>query len=359
MKTSDYYDVIVIGAGPAGLSLAYYLEKSGTDYILLEKDGVGSSWKSMPEKLVVLSPWWTNLLPGSWLGFNNPFTLVSKDYYHNYLLRYNVINKLKVKTQVNIENLKKHNNSYTFKSSAGSFSSKFVICATGYYSKPFIPVLPGGNDSSIPEMHAAEYFSAEKISKDYPQVRRILLVGKRVTAGQLMVELENYGFEIDISCRSELVIRQSHTFKGKVKEFIYYFYEALKIRFKPYLKSNSFVEMDGKDTAKLLDNGIVGKKGNILGISDGSVSFSNGKNETAYDLVIYATGYSPALQYIDPSILSADKNGLPDVKNMESIVSVNLFFIGIDNLVNFRSRYLRGIAKDARRLNDIIQSRLT
>ncbi len=33
-------DTLIIGAGPAGLQLGYYLERSGRDYLILERGSV-------------------------------------------------------------------------------------------------------------------------------------------------------------------------------------------------------------------------------------------------------------------------------------------------------------------------------
>lgn len=35
-----YTETVIIGAGPAGVQLSYYLEKAGRDYIALERNGV-------------------------------------------------------------------------------------------------------------------------------------------------------------------------------------------------------------------------------------------------------------------------------------------------------------------------------
>ena len=33
-----HHDYIIIGAGPAGLQLGYYLQRAGRDYVILERD---------------------------------------------------------------------------------------------------------------------------------------------------------------------------------------------------------------------------------------------------------------------------------------------------------------------------------
>ena len=50
---------------------------------------------------------------------------------------------------------------------------------------------------------------------------------------------------------------------------------------------------------------------------------------------------------------------MPANSNMQSTNMPGVYFIGLDGLKNFRSRYLRGIRNDARFLADIIQADLS
>src|SRR5205807_924269 len=47
---------LIIGAGPAGLQLAYFLERSGHDYVALESDHeIGSFWRHYPRSRRLIS----------------------------------------------------------------------------------------------------------------------------------------------------------------------------------------------------------------------------------------------------------------------------------------------------------------
>ena len=357
MSSVEQHDVVVIGAGPAGLSLGYFLEKAGLDYLLLEKERVGYSWSTMPEKLVVLSPWWVNTLPGSWIGWRNPFRLVGKDFYTAYLERYAENNHIKIRDKTAVSTVESTASGFEIQLGEKSLQARIVVCATGYYSNPMLPTLEDGNDNSITEMHAVNYYSASKLIEEFPGVKNILLVGKRVTAGQLLVEISDAGLDIDICCRSELEFRDNYTLKGITREYLYYFYEAVQVLFNPNLRYDSFPSMDGGATEELINGGKVGKKSAIQAIKDGNVVFANGEMKN-YDLVIYATGYNPTIGYLADSLVQTNEKHVPETSDMESKLCDNLFFLGLDNLVNFRSRYLRGIASDARLLSRIIQARL-
>jgi len=43
-SSAIYHDYIVVGAGPSGLQLGYYLERAGRDYVILERGHQAGAW---------------------------------------------------------------------------------------------------------------------------------------------------------------------------------------------------------------------------------------------------------------------------------------------------------------------------
>ena len=78
----------------------------------------------------------------------------------------------------------------------------------------------------------------------------------------------------------------------------------------------------------------------------------------AAGLVINATGYRPALQPLASIAPAVDDDGLPACCDWESTSTPGLFFLGLDNRRNYRSRTLRGIRKDCGALATVIDERL-
>ena len=67
---SPMLDALVIGAGRAGLAAAYYLQKHGTAFRVLEAaPAVGAAWGARYDSLRLFSPAWASGLPGRpWPG---------------------------------------------------------------------------------------------------------------------------------------------------------------------------------------------------------------------------------------------------------------------------------------------------
>jgi putative flavoprotein involved in K+ transport len=57
-------DVLIIGAGQAGLAMSRCLAACGIEHVVLERGRVGESWRRLWESLTLLTPNWMTRLPG-------------------------------------------------------------------------------------------------------------------------------------------------------------------------------------------------------------------------------------------------------------------------------------------------------
>ena len=76
-----------------------------------------------------------------------------------------------------------------------------------------------------------------------------------------------------------------------------------------------------------------------------------------FDAIVYATGYRPALEFLGDLLgdeYMAAENQINPLTG-ESYECTNLYFLGLDGQCTFRSRYLRGIVDDARKVAQAIK----
>ena len=58
-------DVVVVGAGQAGLATSYHLTHKNIDHVVLDRAGVGDAWRSSRwDSFTLNAPNWTFDLPG-------------------------------------------------------------------------------------------------------------------------------------------------------------------------------------------------------------------------------------------------------------------------------------------------------
>ena len=58
-------DAIVVGAGPAGLAASWHLRRRGVGHVVLERGGVGETWRTQRwDSFTLNTPTWMSRLPG-------------------------------------------------------------------------------------------------------------------------------------------------------------------------------------------------------------------------------------------------------------------------------------------------------
>ncbi len=141
------YDVIVIGAGPAGLGVSILLQELGINYTILEKDEIGSSFRKWPKETRFISPSFTGNFfmmpdlnaitpetsPAFELLTEHPTGNEYADHLENVANYYqlSIISGCKV---FNVE--QKKDKSFIIQTEGSTFSSKYVIWAAGEYQYP-------------------------------------------------------------------------------------------------------------------------------------------------------------------------------------------------------------------------------
>src|SRR6476659_2377260 len=84
----DRFDVVVVGAGQAGLAIGYFLARQGRRFVILEAAGaVGAGWRGRWDSLVLFTPRRYDALPG--LAFpGDPYGYPTRDEVIAYLDQY-------------------------------------------------------------------------------------------------------------------------------------------------------------------------------------------------------------------------------------------------------------------------------
>lgn len=201
MENISRHQVIIIGAGPSGLLLGLCLQKGGVDYLIVEQnDSAGSTWDKMPEHLSLISLWHSNSLTKEDLNLSPKFKAHKAGEFAHYLRDFAKKNGLKIRFNMKFTSLEKVGDEFEIQTADGMIKSLFVVDCRGYFNFPFTPEFKvSGNPPLM--LHFKDYKNTEQL-KNY---KKILIVGKRLSAGQLLKELSaTKRHELLISARSKI-----------------------------------------------------------------------------------------------------------------------------------------------------------
>jgi putative flavoprotein involved in K+ transport len=353
-------DALIVGAGPAGLALAFELKRRGVESLLLEQgSAVAHSWANMPTRLKLVSPWKANCLPGSdprCFPSNHEMTRAE---YSSVLQQYARLHQLAVLTNTTVHDVTRRiDDGFVVHTSTGTFNAPFLVNAAGCFANPFTPEFPGALKSPLPQFHFATYRDASRLREVIGKPGGlVLIVGKRLSAGQALVELADAGFEVALSCRGPIQFGA-----GPIGWWIFFrihpVLERLKLRLEGAAARGFPPVMPGGRARRIIQSGHVKTFPDIARFENRRVVFADGRSLEP-DAVLYATGFRPALSHLASLGLALDEHtGQPALRGFESAAVPGLFFMGLDGLRNFRSRFIRGIREDAALLADELAMRV-
>lgn len=195
----EYYDVVIVGAGPAGLGVGILLQKLGIDYVILEKDLIGSSFRKWPNETRFISPSFTgNFFKMPDLNAITPetspaFQLLTEHptghEYADYLSNVSRHHKLEIRTQVEVRNIEDKSDSFILSTQSETYGSRFVIWAAGEYQYP--------KTNSFEGEDLCSHYSSIKSFSDV-EGEEIVIVGAYESGFDAAVSLVNLGKKVTL-----------------------------------------------------------------------------------------------------------------------------------------------------------------
>jgi hypothetical protein len=312
----------------------------------------------MAKQLKLVSPWKCNWLSRCDRNQRRANAQLTREEFLNYLRRFAGENELPIQTDCEVFSVRREAEQFQVATSRGDYISKIVVSATGYFANPIRPQLDGADTTEIPQLHYSDYQSAEQLRATAGTNALVLLVGKRLSAGQTMLELIDAGLRVAVSHRTPIQFGVDDWLWPLVYR-TFARVEKLKLMLSAGHAGLLDVRMPGGRAKELIQAGAVKNFPAITRFEKDSVVFSDGQRLSP-NIVLYATGFAPALRYLAPlNLMSCSETGTPLTRHMESVSVPNLFFLGFEMLRNFQSRFLRGIRNDAVVLADRIEERLS
>jgi putative flavoprotein involved in K+ transport len=180
----ERYDVVVVGAGQAGLAIGRELARAGRRFVILEAAAVGAAWRERWDSLVLFTPRRYSGLPG--LPFpGDPDGYPTRDEVVAYLERYASELGLPVRVDSRVRSVRSGDGDrFIVELDGGAIEADAVVVATGPFQAPFVPAVAEGLGPDVAQLHSVEY----RRPADVP-TGRVLVVGGGNTGFQLAKEL--------------------------------------------------------------------------------------------------------------------------------------------------------------------------
>ena len=196
-RPDDVLDVLVVGAGQAGLALGRHLQRQGARFLLVDAGArVGDVWRSRWDSLRLFTAAEYDGLPD--LPFPAPAgSYPGKEAVADYLEDYARTFRLPVRLGTRVTRLSRVDGLFTAETTSGPLTARQVVVATGPFSVPRIPDLATRLAPDVVQLHSSAYRRPE----DLP-TGRVLVVGAGNSGVQIAEELAATGRTVSLAIGS-------------------------------------------------------------------------------------------------------------------------------------------------------------
>ncbi len=343
-------DVVVIGAGQAGLSVGYYLAQRGLRFVILDAcQRIGDTWRNRWDSLRLFTPARYDGIAG--MPFPAPAnSFPTKDEMADYLEAYAARFHLPVRSGVRVEGLTKRGDRYVVKAGQLEFEAEQVVVAMANYQKGRAPAFARELRPDIVQLHSSEYRNPSQLAD----------------GGVLIVGAGNSGAEIALELARTHTVWMSGRDTGQVPFRIngfaarlflvtlvlrFVFHRVLtvrtpigrKVRPKVLHVGGPLIRVKAKDLRKAG----VQRAPRVAGVRDGLPLLDDGRVLDVAN-VIWCTGFHPNFSWIDLPIFGSD--GIPHHEQGVVEGEPGLYFVGLHFLYAFSSVMIHGVGRDAARI---------
>lgn len=189
-------DVVVIGAGQAGLATSHELEQRGVEHVVLEAETPGASWRHRWDSFTLVGQNHTVRLPGAPYRGDDPDGFMGRDELAGHLEAWARRLRAPIRSGCAVRSLQpREAGGFTLETDAGSFVSRVVVVSTGAYQRPHRPAACATLPASLPVLDLTDYANPGSLP-DGP----VLVVGSGQSACQVAEELALAGREVLMAC---------------------------------------------------------------------------------------------------------------------------------------------------------------
>lgn len=335
------HDVLIIGAGQAGLSVAYFLRRTQRTFHILDAEQAGGgAWQHGWDSLRLFSPAaWSSI--AGWPMPAAGETYPGRDHVVDYLRAYEARYALPIERPVQVSGVVRSGAGFAVQAGDRRWTARTVVSATGSWRRPFTPDVPGRADFAGTQLHSAQYRRPEPFAG-----QRVAVVGGGNSGAQILAEVSRWAADT-LWVTQEPPAFLPDDVDGRV------LFERATARWRAQQEGRSADALPGGFGDVVMVPALVEARARgVLGAvrpferltRDGAV-WADG-SARPFDAVIWCTGFRPALDPLAPLGIVAD--GRVAVDGTRALDAPGLWLVGYGEWTGAASATLVGVMRSAR-----------
>lgn len=304
-------EIVVIGAGQAGLSSAYHLTQrglaAGRGFIVLDQSPrAGGAWQFRWPSLTLSTVNRVHDLPG--MAFSEAVDtsrteVEAAQAVPQYFAAYEERFGLNVFRPVKVAVVCRRGERFRIETDRGQFSARGIINATGTWETPYIPDYPGRDRFRGRQLHTRDYRTASEFAGQH-----VVIVGGGISAIQLLNEISQV-------TTTTWVTRRPPQFRDGPfdQEAGRAAVKLVEERVRAGLPPNSVVSVTGLPRSPLIEamaaRGVLKRQEMFSEITATGVRWADGREQRA-DVIVWCTGFRSSLDHLAPLLLREDSGGI-------------------------------------------------
>ncbi|MER6020594.1 ArsO family NAD(P)H-dependent flavin-containing monooxygenase [Streptomyces anulatus] len=337
-------DVVVVGGGQAGLAAGYHLRRQGLDFTVLDADPApGGSWQHMWDSLHLFSPAEHSSLPGRLMPAQADETYPDAGHVVDYLADYEKRYDLPVQHGTRVNAVRREGESLLVEADTGLWRARAVISATGTWSRPFLPAVPGRSAFTGRQLHTVNYRSPADFTG-----QRVVVVGGGNSGAQIAADLALDG-EVEVTWATQ---REPRFLADDIDGRALFDVATARRRALEDGRSDTggvaslgdIVAVPPVRAAR--DAGLLIAKPMFARLAADGARWADGSH-TGADAVIWCTGFRPALAHLAPLNLRSARGHIP-TDGTRALGEPRLHLLGYGDWTGPASATLIGVGRPAR-----------
>ena len=350
-------NTVVVGAGQAGLSVGYHLQRRGVPFVILDGGArVGDQWRKRWDSLKLFTPRKFSSLDG-WAFPGDRDAFPTKDEMGDYLEAYARRFDLPIRLNTRVERVSRQGSGFLVVAGEQRFEADNVVVAMANHQRPAVPAFAADLDPSIRQIHSLDYHnpsqlqdgpvlvagagnSGAEIALDLVRAHRVCVAGR--DTGHVPFHIDQrlalaLFMPLTLRVLFHRVLSIANPIGRRARAKMLHGGGPL-VRTKPYQLKNAGIERVGR----------------VSGVSGGKPVLADGRILDVRN-VVWATGFHPGFSWIDLPVFGAD--GLPEHVGGEVAREPGLYFVGLHFLYSMSSEMIHGVGRDANRIAGRVAAR--